>query len=231
MRHLIVTGALIASASLSSVAQAADCDGSLHALDKNATAQENRWVVGPISQDLRELRDAAFIFKKHDLEEACEEVLAGIDALVQQRIEKVDEKAEVKDYDTWSDGEQKRLQAAMGVKELEGSLTAEEVIGSDLRNQKNVDLGEVDDVVLDPDGGIRYAIISHGGFLGIYDKQIAVPWNKLRVTTIGGDRVFVLNTTEKALESAPEFERNAWSEVDSPTWRQDVDKFYSKLGE
>jgi PRC-barrel domain len=42
-----------------------------------------------------------------------------------------------------------------------------------------------------------------GGFLGIGEKDVAVPFNAIKVTEKNGKRYLVMDTTKQALESAP----------------------------
>jgi hypothetical protein len=46
------------------------------------------------------------------------------------------------------------------------------VIGSDIRR-----LGTIDDVVLDPNGAVAAVVIGTGGFLGVGEKSVAVPFD------------------------------------------------------
>src|SRR5688572_30878289 len=50
-----------------------------------------------------------------------------------------------------------------------------EIIGTDVRGQTgNDEIGEISDVVVGPDGKVRYVAVSFGGFLGLGDKLFAV---------------------------------------------------------
>jgi sporulation protein YlmC with PRC-barrel domain len=51
-------------------------------------------------------------------------------------------------------------------------------------SQDGEQIGEVDDMILDLDNrSVAYVIVSTGGFLGIGDKTIAVPWTSLTLQT------------------------------------------------
>ena len=58
-----------------------------------------------------------------------------------------------------------------------------------LKNTKIVNLdgeglGNLEELMLHADSGdIAYAVVSFGGFLGMGDKQFAVPWDALTVDT------------------------------------------------
>ncbi len=101
------------------------------------------------------------------------------------------------------DWRQAYLADAVPVDELDQPLRAEEIIGGDLRNLRDEDLGDIEDVVIGPDGSIRYAIVSSGGFLGLGDDEVPVPWDQLSVTTAPYRDTFVMDVSEQAFEQAP----------------------------
>jgi sporulation protein YlmC with PRC-barrel domain len=69
-------------------------------------------------------------------------------------------------------------------------------------NQENK-IGDVNDILLDTDGRVSAVIVGVGGFLGLGQKDVAVPFNALKVAEKNGDRYLVMNTTKEALQSAP----------------------------
>lgn len=64
------------------------------------------------------------------------------------------------------------------------------------------DIGKVTNIMLDVRSGrIAYAVVSSGGFLGIGDKLLAVPWN---VLTLDAERhCFVLPVSTERVREAP----------------------------
>mgnify|MGYP000896163883 CR=1 FL=1 len=59
--------------------------------------------------------------------------------------------------------------------------SAEQMLGKSVVGQDGNDIGEVEDVILDPTSGqARQLVISSGGFLGIGEKQIAVDFNQAK---------------------------------------------------
>ncbi|MGH6864740.1 MAG: PRC-barrel domain-containing protein [Methyloceanibacter sp.] len=73
----------------------------------------------------------------------------------------------------------------------------------DVYDVKDNKLGAVNDLLVDQDGRVHAVIIGVGGFLGVGEKDVAVPFNVLKVTKKGGTRYLVLDTTKQALDSAP----------------------------
>jgi hypothetical protein len=82
-------------------------------------------------------------------------------------------------------------------------------------------IGEIDDVLASRDGKITALIIGVGGFLGIGEKGVAVPFDAVRVTTKDNNKWYlVMNSTKDALKAAKGFkyDRNAmtWVPEDAP---------------
>lgn len=109
-----------------------------------------------------------------------------------------------------------------------GVYRVSELMGLDVRNASNDDLGEIKDVVIDAQGGcIRYVALSSGGFLGIGDKLLAVPWQTFRIQREGDrDMFLVLNVDKQVLESAPSFDNDNWPNFADATWTRRIDSHY-----
>src|SRR6185295_791787 len=71
-------------------------------------------------------------------------------------------------------------------------------------------IGDVNDLIVDEKGEVTHAIIGVGGFLGIGEKNVAVPFNQLKVVENNGDFRLVYSATKEQLESAPAFDRTAY---------------------
>jgi sporulation protein YlmC with PRC-barrel domain len=81
-------------------------------------------------------------------------------------------------------------------------------------------IGEISDLLVEPDGKIPAVMVSVGGFLGIGEKDVAVPFNAVRITKKYNKTYVVLNATKDALKSAPGFkydrEKTTWVPDTSP---------------
>jgi sporulation protein YlmC with PRC-barrel domain len=75
-------------------------------------------------------------------------------------------------------------------------------------------IGDVADLLVEKDGKIVAAMVAVGGFLGIGEKDVAVPFDAMRLTKKDNKWYLVLNTTKDALKSAPGFkydrEKTTW---------------------
>jgi sporulation protein YlmC with PRC-barrel domain len=68
------------------------------------------------------------------------------------------------------------------------------------------DIGKVTDLIFSEDGMITGVVVGVGGFLGIGEKSVAVPFNLLEFTLAADNTErWVVPTTKDALTSAPDF--------------------------
>ena len=104
-------------------------------------------------------------------------------------------------------------------------MGADTLIGNEVRNQKDEDLGDIKEIMLDvPNGRIAYAVLSFGGFLGMGNKLFAVPWEALKLDT--ENECFVLNADKQRLENAPGFDPDRWPDMADSTWQNEVHSYY-----
>lgn len=66
-------------------------------------------------------------------------------------------------------------------------------------------IGEIDDALIDKEGRVTAIIIGVGGFLGIGEKDVAVPFSSVRASEKNNKWHLVLNTNPEALKAAPGF--------------------------
>jgi sporulation protein YlmC with PRC-barrel domain len=105
-------------------------------------------------------------------------------------------------------------------------LRSSKVIGMDVRNPANENLGDIQDVVLDQEPGIvAYAVLSFGGFLGMGDKYFAVPWAALKITE--DRKAFTLDVAKERLQKAPGFDKANWPDLNNRQWGAEVHTFYA----
>lgn len=91
-------------------------------------------------------------------------------------------------------------------------LTASSIIGDKVYNDKDEDMGRIEDIMLDiTTGKIEYVIIEFGGFLTIGEKYFAIPFNLLKVDP--ARKAFLFNQPREMLEKAPGFDLDHWPET------------------
>lgn len=104
-------------------------------------------------------------------------------------------------------------------------MGADTLVGNDVYNQNDEDLGDIKEIMLDMRSGrIGYAVLSFGGFLGMGEKLFAVPWDALKLDT--EHKRFVLSVSKDRLDSAPGFEKDDWPDMADPTWEKDIHTYY-----
>lgn len=104
--------------------------------------------------------------------------------------------------------------AAMDAKPAASAPTgveAQRIIGMDVINAEGKEVGEVKDLVLDQQQ-VAHAVVSVGGFLGIGAKEVAVPFEQLRV---GQDNVTLMSeSTEAELKQMPEYKKDSYTRIE-----------------
>jgi sporulation protein YlmC with PRC-barrel domain len=92
-------------------------------------------------------------------------------------------------------------------------------------NRNGETLGEIEEIMLDvPRGCIAYAVMGIGGFLGVGEHRVALPWTALTHDT---DRqCFLMDAAPAAFENAPGLERNQWPAAPALSWHEEVHRYY-----
>jgi sporulation protein YlmC with PRC-barrel domain len=128
--------------------------------------------------------------------------------------------------------DQQRMQQQRGAAQQDQMKThrASKIIGSNVENRQGENLGEIEDLVVDPaTGRISYAVLSYGGVLGIGDKLAAVPFNALNPKPDDPEKL-VLNIDRERLQRAPSFESREWPNLNDPNYTRQVDDYYRQPG-
>jgi sporulation protein YlmC with PRC-barrel domain len=105
-----------------------------------------------------------------------------------------------------------------------GFLRASKIQGEKVVNRDNDTLGKIEDIMIDlQDGRIAYAVISHGGVIGIGSKHIPIPWQAFSLRT--RDRAFVVDIPKDVLDKAEGLDKDKW-----PVTREELSRTYSYYG-
>ena len=104
-------------------------------------------------------------------------------------------------------------------------MGADTLSGNDVYNQKDEDLGDIKEIMLNMrTGRVSYAVLSYGGFLGMGEKLFAVPWEALTLDT--KNKRFVLNVDKDRLANAPGFDKEQWPNMADQSWAEGIHAFY-----
>ena len=88
------------------------------------------------------------------------------------------------------------------VQKLAAGYRSSKIVGSPVVNDANEKIGDVDDLLVEPSDKVLFAVLSVGGFLGMGEHLVVVPFSSLQMT---GNRVLLPGGTKGALEALPEF--------------------------
>jgi sporulation protein YlmC with PRC-barrel domain len=93
---------------------------------------------------------------------------------------------------------------------IDGSkaILASNFIGSTVYSTANENVGDINDLVFDAESKINAAVIGVGGFLGMGEKDVAVPLDKITMSKDeNGATKFVISATREQLDAAPAFDK------------------------
>ncbi|MET0639643.1 MAG: PRC-barrel domain-containing protein [Hyphomicrobium sp.] len=79
------------------------------------------------------------------------------------------------------------------------------IVGSKVYNSANENIGSVEDIVLKADGAMDEVVLSVGGFLGIGDKYVAVPFSNLKFARDGDSFKITTEGTKESLKALPDY--------------------------
>jgi sporulation protein YlmC with PRC-barrel domain len=104
-------------------------------------------------------------------------------------------------------------------------MGADTLIGEDVYNRQEEDLGDIKEIMLDMRSGqVAYAVLSFGGVFGIGEKLFAVPWQSLQLDTI--NKRFILDASKDHLKNAPGFDKDHWPDMASAEFSSQIHQFY-----
>ena len=84
-----------------------------------------------------------------------------------------------------------------------GWSAKKQILDKSVYNEQNEKVGEVEDIIVAPDKAISYAIVGVGGFLGLGEHYVTIPFNQLKAD----DGKFILRgATKEALKALPKFD-------------------------
>jgi hypothetical protein len=90
-----------------------------------------------------------------------------------------------------------------------GDVSAKELLSENVVNAANESIGDINDVLIGHDGKVAAVIVGVGGFLGMGEKDVALPYDQLTFSKDGNNNLIVgTSATKESLEDAPEYSRS-----------------------
>jgi sporulation protein YlmC with PRC-barrel domain len=108
-----------------------------------------------------------------------------------------------------------RQGAGPGARETAAWMHSADLLGMSVVDFQGRELGEIIQLVLEPDGHVQAVVVSVGGFLGIGSRHVAVGWSEL--TLAGDDDFAVVAFTREELLARPDVRVRASAMVGAPT--------------
>lgn len=127
------------------------------------------------------------------------------------------------------DQQQAQGERQMGAEEMPmdqlALAQADSIKGSAVVNAGGERIGDIQDIVLDvKQGSAEFAVVGVGGFLGVGEKNVAVPWNRLRPAD--RPQSFVLDVDRRTLERAPAIDLENVAEMQKQDVRDRIASFW-----
>jgi len=96
--------------------------------------------------------------------------------------------------------------------------SADQLLGMQIKNNQGHDLGNLEDIVLEPGlNYVAYGVLASGGTWGMGEKLFAIPWDVLQLSS---DRQnLILNIPKQAFEQAQGFNKDRWPDRADQRWR------------
>ncbi len=93
--------------------------------------------------------------------------------------------------------------ADMDKQAISGISVKKSIMGKAVYNEADEKIGDISDVVLASDGQAAYFIVGAGGFLGLGEHNVAIPYEKIQQN---GDKMVLPGFTKDQLKALPKVE-------------------------
>jgi hypothetical protein len=186
-----------------------ECRDRLQTVEAEAVMPDTEEPLLP-QTDLNTIREAALAFARAGHQQGCEEIARELQTLLQERREAVERDLELE-----------RVRQALPLTQLPFTITASELVGSDVANHELENLGTLEDLIMTDTAG-RYALIRHGGFLGFGRNYTPVALERVRMTEDG--ELLVIHVSQELFANAPEIDPDQLAEVEA--WSQTIDQWW-----
>ena len=98
-----------------------------------------------------------------------------------------------------------------------GAHTSSELIGTRIKNAEGKDIGEIDQLVIDPtSGNVTHVVVGLGGLLGVGETKVVVPFSDIKLGAQHQGARAIITMDQAKLDTAPRFERRQVSREVTP---------------
>jgi len=104
-------------------------------------------------------------------------------------------------------------------------FSGDSLIGMDIKNYQNEDIGQVNDVILTPAGNqVAFIVAEYGGVAGIGAKLVPVPWQAVQFAPNADNLLF--NMDKQRLDAAPSFSDDNWPNFTDTNYINQIHQYY-----
>ncbi|HSK38138.1 MAG TPA: PRC-barrel domain-containing protein [Arenibaculum sp.] len=176
--------------------------------------------------EMRVLMQAGYILAMNGDQQGCEVILSAVEENRTRYEAALQGEGDwAAERQTWRE---RHLAASIPVDQLQAPLRVDQIVGTDVRNMQDEDLGDVEDIVMGPQGGVQYVLVGRGGFLGVGENYVPVRWADLRITPSPYQDTLILDVSESAFEQAPSLDDADQEQLASVDWQDQVDQYWSE---
>jgi sporulation protein YlmC with PRC-barrel domain len=86
---------------------------------------------------------------------------------------------------------------------------ASNVYSQSIYDKNEQKIGDLTDLIIEKEGRVKSAIIGVGGFLGVGQKDVEIPFTDLKMMTRNGKNWLALDRTKDQLQSAPTYDKSS----------------------
>ena len=182
----------------------ADCKEIL--MDVNKEYQDV-YLNSENQRNIRQLRKVAISLHKLKKEPLCAKIVEDIEL----RLSSLEKRQGVRQRIAYLKN------ASRPMTTIKHNFSAEEIIGARMINIQDEQLGSIEGISINSQTGkLDYIVMSHGGVLGLGEKYIGIPWDKLN--WLQEEDVYVIDVPMKLLEKAPDIGETAWPQQVDFSW-------------
>ena len=87
------------------------------------------------------------------------------------------------------------------------TMRVDQLVGKSVYNGAGERVGEIDEIVVNRNNRATAAVVGVGGFLGVGEKKVVVPFDSMRMQ---GDRIVVANLTKEGVNSMQSYQGDSW---------------------
>lgn len=113
----------------------------------------------------------------------------------------------------------------------DSEILGSDFIGTPVNTKDGQQIGRIANLVFDKEGKVELAVIGIGGFLGIGEKEVAVPFDALKSEMANGQQAFAVDSTKDQLMAAPAFKTVSGQTLDDrlKVWRAKAHESWTSI--